>query len=102
MALARLIEGDVYIFYGSGGEILCFCCHFMPLVEIRHSPFKALNGVKINKDYVTNSRTAMLEHLKKHRDSGDRVPCRAFETLEDDLKLFGDDTGVFEKEIEGN
>jgi len=64
------------------------CCKFMPLVEIRRregSPFASLNGAYIHKDYTTPPRTEMLEHLKKHKDSGDYVPSRAFDRLEEDL-----------------
>jgi len=54
-----------------------------------------LNGLEFYMDFNTNSRTEMLAHLKQHREAGERVPCRAFETLEEDIRLSGDDANVF-------
>jgi len=97
MSLARWLEGDVYVFYDSMGGVTCMSCRFMPLA-VQHkkgSRFSALNGLEFYMDFNTNSRTEMLAHLKQHREAGDRVPCRAFETLEEDIRLSGDDANVF-------
>lgn len=98
MSLARWHEGDVYVFYATTGGIICICCRFMPLKEIRHeegSPFFGLNGRMVHATYHTNSRAEMLAHLRRHREAGDSVPCRAFEELEKDIRQSGDNANDF-------
>jgi hypothetical protein len=48
----------------------------------------------ITTDYDTDSRAEMIEHLRRHREAGDRVPDRAFEILEEDTKKHGDNANV--------
>jgi len=95
MALARFVEGDVYVYYKAMGGIACLCCKLIPLTEVDHregGPFAFLRRT----DFATQSRTEMLKHLKKHKDSGDTVPARAFDQLEEDLRRYGDDANVFD------
>jgi hypothetical protein len=66
MAYARWgHDSDVYV-YNTGLGIICqFCDGF-------------------------DTRNEMIEHLKKHRESGDKVPNEAFELLFEELKKYGD------------
>jgi hypothetical protein len=91
MALARFGFSDVYVFYDVKGGITCMLCQFMPTSEVQGSPFERLNGAIYHTDYITDSRAEMIEHLRRHREAGDRVPDYAFEKLEEDIRGHGDD-----------
>ncbi len=50
-----------------------------------------MNGAIFHTNFNTDSRTEMIEHLRRHREAGDRVPDYAFEKLEKDIREHGDD-----------
>jgi hypothetical protein len=95
MALARFVSSDVYVFYDVEGGITCMLCQFMPTTEVHHhekgSPFECMNCAIFHTNFNTDSRTEMIEHLRRHREAGDRVPDYAFEKLEKDIREHGDD-----------
>ena len=73
MAYARFgRESDVYVFEAAEGMI----CQSCSLAQV--------------KEFISNTRSGMIEHMKAYRLAGDGVPEDAFEDLHVDLGKEGD------------
>jgi hypothetical protein len=66
-------ESDVYV-YDSGEGLACFAC---TLAE----------GAA---EFMTDSRSEMLNHLRQHAEFGHSVPPKAFARLSEELAAVGD------------
>lgn len=63
-------DSDVYVYPNIYGGIVCVCT---------------------SQGEVFDKRSLLIEHLKSHLDSGDKVPERVFNRLEKEIIEFGDD-----------
>ena len=63
---------DIYVFEAAEGMICQRC------------------SMAQGKEFIANTRSGMIEHMKAHRLAGDRVPEDAFEDLHADLAKEGD------------
>jgi hypothetical protein len=66
-------ESDVYVYRSEEG-LICFGCGL----------------AEDSAEFRTDSRTQMLNHLRRHVELGDLVPPKAFATLSEELTTVGD------------
>lgn len=71
-------DSDVYV-YGAALDLECCGCS---LLQDNKSLFGGF--------YNTNSRSAMIEHLKLHKRRGDKVPPRVFKRLKEEINQIGE------------
>jgi hypothetical protein len=69
----RSSDSDVYV-YSSVDELVCFGCR---LADPSHH-------------FTTVKRSGMVAHLRDHESRGDKVPGKAFNRLEDEMREIGD------------
>ncbi len=102
MSYCRWLEGDVYMFASVNGGIECCSCKFAPKVKTvftggrKEHPFfgeiegctvcngEGCNSCMMHGSLTLDSYDEALEHLQKHKDSGDDVPESAFAALQYD------------------
>lgn len=104
MSYCRFVESDVYMYPSCNGGITCCLCKFSEKVitifttgSDEDSFLKGIESCENCKgsgcdecmgfgDVQLNSYEEALEHLEKHRESGDNVPEYAFERLRKDME----------------
>ena len=70
------VDSDVYVIHHSGYDALvCYCAY-----EVVDDEW----GTDVY-PYVASSTQDMIDHLREHEASGDRVPQHAFDRLAQDL-----------------
>lgn len=85
MSYARWSQGDVYVYASTMGGIVCMMCKFMPTRRTKVGMFGLGTGEQeFHEDFVCDTQDKMLEHLYKHKKSGDVVPSGAFERLKNE------------------
>lgn len=97
------VDSDVYVI-GTRDELECFGagweleesnpCHNRAMVPdwklIDRKIVKLDTQHEMAETYRTNSRSEMIDHLKKHRQIGHKVPDRAIERLNREIQEEGD------------
>lgn len=74
-------DSDVMTYESVAGEFVCDLCKVVARLSPEPWP-----------RFVADTRSAMIAHLKRHRDEGDKVPERALELLERELRERGEDS----------
>ncbi len=83
MSYCRFIEADAYIYEDARGGITCQGCSLMPRPDDPHH----LLGSSFN----APTRGEMLDHVRRHRAAGHRIPLDVDQRLEWEIAKEGDD-----------
>lgn len=86
MSYARFSDADVYVigtFRDDKDAWECIMCRLQP------QDVATILGedVFFHRDFVCSTRREMIEHLKEHREAGDRVPDYATDRLVDEMNV---------------
>lgn len=126
MAYCRFGEGDVYLFYNSGGYIGCCSCCLAPKVKSRFTKGwskKSLfdkcescggkgceecwcksckgigcDGCMLHGSLYFDTFEEAIDHLYKHKENGDDFPEEAIEELKRDIEREGKPTPSIPRE----
>lgn len=79
MSYARFGEGDVYVYDSISGGFECCSC------SLQESGY-----------FVSQTRSAMLEHLEKHIEAGHYVPSGAMGRLRSEMATVGNDWAPYD------
>jgi hypothetical protein len=77
---------DVYIFHSGGGWLECCGCKFeiVFLDEPKMDIFGIEWDVESN-NFKASTPQEMLNHIKKHKRAGDKVPTRVIKRIKEDF-----------------
>jgi hypothetical protein len=80
------IYSDVYIFHNGGGWLECCGCKFETV--FLDEPKIDIFGIEWDVEtdnFKASTAQAMLDHIKKHKRAGDKVPTRVMKRIKEDF-----------------